>query len=887
MRHDRRFCALMVCSVLVSCGGYLRPPKPDQHVVFEAEASRFTSNNGFRFIVLPDENARVVRLDVRYHAGAMFDPPGKEGLAHLVEHMLFHTQIKTSDGAMSATQILTGTAQWWNAYTDLDSTHYMIQVAPEQLPTAFALEIARLRLGCTTWDEATFVREREIVRNEIRGHHLEAWGDVPRLLHEAVYVANHPYRRTTSGTDESIARITLQDACAFVARHYRPGNLTIVASGRTTEDEVKQLAAKSLDAFPPAPLSDPPKVPPATRGNGQTTTHELDIDEPVLVALFRLPAGGTRAGRLVDMAAGSIEGELAELAIGAEWGHSADVEVIGGARAPVLAVSVTMRRRDDVGAARSAIGTAMRKAVNYTKYIDDERSRTPIWLWYKENLIAAYESFYGRPILFADYEQFDDQELFLIGRLRELDIVQSEDIHDLGGEYLNPDRATYVLFVPRRGARGSGASTFSYRATGHDSSAWRFPVDVALADRPVPLPRTRAAELPVFEQRLGNGLRILMWPHGTAPMTYGRLVVDAGAADEPPAQLGLSYVAGGVVGYDTTQTASRELSVDMDIVVERLSTFLRHGASQNLDKWREYVSRSLSLRQATRRAEYETAIRAALYGADHPYGRGVMNPTTVKRIDGDDVASFERTYHTAGNATLILTGMFDPGLATKHAQYQFGHITSRKRDARRFPPLAARTAREVVTVHADAESPVLEVEVAFPAGDGIDRSFAARLVLEDVIGARLQALREGLAVTYGMQVSYTPRLGPGEWRISGQLDAARAAEGMAHLRLVLEELRNDPASWKGDFVIARRKLVDARLSAAASASLVVEQLAFVAAYDLPLDFHKKLVTQLAVVTPADLQRLIAEELTDERSVVGLFGPPAAVEQAAAALARPR
>jgi predicted Zn-dependent peptidase len=154
-----------------------------------------------------------------------------------------------------------------------------------------------------------------------------------------------------------------------------------------------------------------------------------------------------------------------------------------------------------------------------------------------------------------------------------------------------------------------------------------------------------------------------------------------------------------------------------------------------------------------------------------------------------------------------------------------------------------------------------------------------------VIAARLTTLREGLAVTYGMSASYTPRLGPGEWRISGQLDAARAVEGFNTLQLALDELRGDPEVWKGDFVLARRQAVDELLVSVTSPSVVASQLSFVAAFDLPLDFREQLVEQLAAVRPADLQRIIEAELAADSEVIGLFGPPQPVHALEAALAR--
>ncbi len=152
-----------------------------------------------------------------------------------------------------------------------------------------------------------------------------------------------------------------------------------------------------------------------------------------------------------------------------------------------------------------------------------------------------------------------------------------------------------------------------------------------------------------------------------------------------------------------------------------------------------------------------------------------------------------------------------------------------------------------------------------------------------MIDARLSALREGMAVTCAKHAGHVPRHGSGEWRISGQIDAARAAEGIAQLQQVLDELRGDPAMWKGDFVIARRGAVDALLSTVTSSSLVANELAMIASHDLPLDFTDQLIEDLAAVRPEDLQKIIAAELSRDQEVIGLFGPARAVAAAEAAL----
>src|SRR3954470_20587734 len=45
--------------------------------------------NGLKVIFVADHKAPVVTVQVFYHAGAKDEPPGKRGIAHMFEHMMF------------------------------------------------------------------------------------------------------------------------------------------------------------------------------------------------------------------------------------------------------------------------------------------------------------------------------------------------------------------------------------------------------------------------------------------------------------------------------------------------------------------------------------------------------------------------------------------------------------------------------------------------------------------------------------------------------------------------------------------------------------------------------------------------------------------------------
>src|SRR5690606_1131462 len=58
-----------------------------------------TLDNGMRFLILPPPGAPAVSFVLQFGIGGIREPPGRTGLAHLVEHMLFKgtTTVGTND----------------------------------------------------------------------------------------------------------------------------------------------------------------------------------------------------------------------------------------------------------------------------------------------------------------------------------------------------------------------------------------------------------------------------------------------------------------------------------------------------------------------------------------------------------------------------------------------------------------------------------------------------------------------------------------------------------------------------------------------------------------------------------------------------------------------
>ena len=216
--------------------------------------------SGLQVIVEVDATARVVSSAMVVGSGAADDPPGQEGLAHLVEHLTFRAH-RPGQPSLAAWFALHGVGSW-NASTELDATTFEEVGAPETAAWMIDAEAGRMAAPLEGVDEATFNAERNVVLAELHtldesGKYQEAW----TALVSQLFPPSHPYARGVGGTPRSLAALTLEQARTWAREHYVPGNITWVLGGALDRAQVAAMLEQRI----PARLRDgvPGAVPPA------------------------------------------------------------------------------------------------------------------------------------------------------------------------------------------------------------------------------------------------------------------------------------------------------------------------------------------------------------------------------------------------------------------------------------------------------------------------------------------------------------------------------------------------------------------------------------------------------------------------------------------------
>jgi zinc protease len=226
------------------------------------DATEFKLANGLDVVVIPNHRAPIVTQMVWYKVGAADEVPGKSGLAHFLEHLMFRGTKETPPGAFS--RIVAENGGQENAFTTHDYTAFYQNVAADRLDLVMRLEAERMN-GLVI-DDAVLLPERKVIIEErhMRIDNSPA-GRMNEQLDTALYL-NHPYRIPTIGWESEMRGLSTPDAQAFYAKWYHPNNAVLVVAGDVTVEQVRALAEKYYGAIPAVAVperhrvDEPPKV---------------------------------------------------------------------------------------------------------------------------------------------------------------------------------------------------------------------------------------------------------------------------------------------------------------------------------------------------------------------------------------------------------------------------------------------------------------------------------------------------------------------------------------------------------------------------------------------------------------------------------------------------
>ena len=216
---------------------------------FKAEVR--TLPNGLRLIVSRDATAPVAAVCLWLRAGSRDDPPGRTGLAHLFEHLMFQGSTHVPPGGHTAA--VEDGGGFTNASTGFERTTFYSVVPAGMLELVLWLEADRLGGMLDALTPQSLATQRDVVLNERR----ERYDNVPygtgwETLVAMSFPPRHPFHSTPAGSPEDLATVTEDDCRAFFHRHYTPDRALLSVVGDVDPEAVATLVERHFGHLTPS-----------------------------------------------------------------------------------------------------------------------------------------------------------------------------------------------------------------------------------------------------------------------------------------------------------------------------------------------------------------------------------------------------------------------------------------------------------------------------------------------------------------------------------------------------------------------------------------------------------------------------------------------------------
>jgi zinc protease len=209
-------------------------------------------DNGLRVLVHEDRRLPLVAVNLWYHVGSRNERPGRTGLAHLFEHLMFEGSTHVPAGDFD--RLLEDVGGVNNGSTSPDRTNYWETVPAHALELALHLESDRMGWLAEAMTQQKLDAQRDVVKNERRqSYENRPYGMVWELILGMLYPAGHPYGWPVIGFMEDLDAATLADVLAFLHTWYVPNNASLALAGDIAVDRALVLAEHWFGGIPRAP----------------------------------------------------------------------------------------------------------------------------------------------------------------------------------------------------------------------------------------------------------------------------------------------------------------------------------------------------------------------------------------------------------------------------------------------------------------------------------------------------------------------------------------------------------------------------------------------------------------------------------------------------------
>ncbi len=244
----------------------------------------FQLENGLKVLLKPVRSAPVASNWIWYRVGSRNELPGKTGISHWVEHMMFKGTAAFPKGSIM--RLVNKNGGMLNGFTSFDYTAYFETLPADRLDLGLRIEADRM--ANSVFDPEEVESERTVIISEREGSENSPNFLLREELMSLAFRA-HPYGHQVIGWKEDLRQITREDLWTHYKTYYGPHNAVLVIVG---DIDVEAVRARVEELFAPIPAGSPPPpvlaIEPAQTGERRVVVRQPGTAQ-YLQAAFHVP----------------------------------------------------------------------------------------------------------------------------------------------------------------------------------------------------------------------------------------------------------------------------------------------------------------------------------------------------------------------------------------------------------------------------------------------------------------------------------------------------------------------------------------------------------------------------------------------------------------------
>lgn len=376
--------------------------------------------NGLLILLKEIHSSPIISQWIWYRVGSRDETPGRTGISHWCEHMLFKGTPQFPSGELD--RMISRDGGFWNAFTYLDWTTYFETMPADKIELALRLEADRMLHGL--FEASEVASERTVIISERQGEENEPLFRLSEEVQAAAFRI-HPYHHEIVGDLADLQSMQRDDLYQHYRTYYQPNNAVLALAGDFDQEKMLERLQDLYAGLPAgAPVRRLERPEPAqcgerrlmVEGPGETTFVQVSYRAPagndadfftctVLDSLLTGPSNLNMFGGGISNKTSRLYQSLVEreLAVTVHGGLSATVDpylytislTVHPAATPekcLQALDEEITKLQEAPPAAAALERAVKQARALFAYGSESISNQAFWLGFAE-MFASYDWF--------------------------------------------------------------------------------------------------------------------------------------------------------------------------------------------------------------------------------------------------------------------------------------------------------------------------------------------------------------------------------------------------------------------------------------------------------------------------------------------------------------